>query len=382
MTLAAVDLDRELTSEAPQPLWRRTLKFVFWTLPRALFGIVSLILLLAVLAAIPVVNLIVLGYLLEAEGRVARSGRWRDAVPLIEVAPRLGSICLGFWIWLWPLRWMVVAAADARIIDPGSRADRYWHLAVGWAAVLVTVHLCLALARGGSLFGFFRPLKNVVWLSRQMWSGVYWKNAEQAVGTFIGRLRIPYHFWLGFRGYVGALLWLMIPTAIFASPRRSEGGVLIFVGGVLLMLVLVWVPFLQAHFAATNRFRAFFELRTIRRMYGNAPFAWVITLLVTLTLALPLYLFKVVLPPRDAMWLETTVFIVSIYPARIITGWAYHRAATRDTPAWFGWRWLTRLALVPLLALFVFLLFFTQFIGEHGKRVLFEHHAFLLPAPF
>ena len=38
--------------------------------------------------------------------------------------------------------------------------------------------------------------------------------------------------------------------------------------------------------------------------------------------------------------------------------------------------------MVPLLALFVFLLFFTQFIGEHGKGVLFEHHAFLLPAPF
>jgi hypothetical protein len=27
-------------------------------------------------------------------------------------------------------------------------------------------------------------------------------------------------------------------------------------------------------------------------------------------------------------------------------------------------------------------LFFTQFIGQHGKGVLFEHHAFLVPAPF
>jgi hypothetical protein len=30
----------------------------------------------------------------------------------------------------------------------------------------------------------------------------------------------------------------------------------------------------------------------------------------------------------------------------------------------------------------VFLLFFTQFIGQHGKGVLFEHHALLLPVPF
>jgi hypothetical protein len=29
----------------------------------------------------------------------------------------------------------------------------------------------------------------------------------------------------------------------------------------------------------------------------------------------------------------------------------------------------------------VFVLFFTQFIDEHGKQALFEHHAFLLPWP-
>jgi hypothetical protein len=36
----------------------------------------------------------------------------------------------------------------------------------------------------------------------------------------------------------------------------------------------------------------------------------------------------------------------------------------------------------PLVAVYVFLLFFTQFIGQHGKGVLFEHHALLLPVPF
>jgi hypothetical protein len=105
-------------------------------------------------------------------------------------------------------------------------------------------------------------------------------------------------------------------------------------------------------------------------------------MLVTLTLALPMYLFKIALPPSDAMWLVTIVFIVSIYPVKVITGWAYHRAVARERRAFFGLRWLTRLVLLPLLTMYVFLLFFTQFIGEHGKRVLFEHHAFLLPSPF
>jgi hypothetical protein len=82
------------------------------------------------------------------------------------------------------------------------------------------------------------------------------------------------------------------------------------------------------------------------------------------------------------MWLVTIVFIVSIYPAKVIAGWAYHRAVRKERAAWFGFRWLSRALMLPLLAFYVFLLFFTPFISEHGKAALFEHHAFLLPAPF
>ena len=39
-------------------------------------------------------------------------------------------------------------------------------------------------------------------------------------------------------------------------------------------------------------------------------------------------------------------------------------------------------AILPLLGAYIFLLFFTQAIGAHGKAVLFEHHVFLLPVPF
>ena len=96
-------------------------------------------------------------------------------------------------------------------------------------------------------------------------------------------------------------------------------------------------------------------------------------------LALPLYLLKVRLPPDDAMWLVTIVFVISIYPAKVIVGWSYHRAVKRRGQAWFGLCWVGRAMMVPLLGLYVFLLFFTQTISEHGRGALFEHHAFLLP---
>jgi hypothetical protein len=78
------------------------------------------------------------------------------------------------------------------------------------------------------------------------------------------------------------------------------------------------------------------------------------------------------------------VFIASICPARLLTGWAYARAVQNRLRGQRS-HWLLRtgcrlLALAIVLA-YVFVLFFTQFIGAHGKRTLFEHHALLLPWP-
>jgi hypothetical protein len=152
--------------------------------------------------------------------------------------------------------------------------------------------------------------------------------------------------------------------------------------GIALAMVLSWLPFLQARFAAENRLGAMFELSTIRKLFKQSPVMWLFAVVMTFVLALPLYLAKVRLPPQDAMWLVTTIFIVSIYPARVLTGWAYHRAVRRGRPAWFGLRWISRGVMIPLLAVFVFLLFFTQYIGQEGKWTLYANHAFLLPVPF
>ena len=63
------------------------------------FGLFSLLALLAFLAAIPGLNFLALGYLLEAEGRVARTGKLRYSMPLLPLAPKLGGMVLGIWFW-------------------------------------------------------------------------------------------------------------------------------------------------------------------------------------------------------------------------------------------------------------------------------------------
>ena len=382
---AEFDLEGRLP---PLPhVFRHPLRATAWLI-RALFGLASLVLMLAILAAVPIVNFVSLGYLLEAEGRAGRSGRFRSAFPLLGLAPRIGSIALGVWLWMIPLRLLSTAVADAQLIDPRSTATFVLRALtyVAWAAI--TLHVCLALARGGSLGCFVRPLKNVLWFAQQWRAGTYFATASRHIREFVSGLRLRHHFLLGVRGFVGALIWLIVPTALYAAVRHSEGGeiTMTVAGGLLLVPVFAWVPFLQAHFAATNRFGAFRELRTIRRLFGYAPFCWLLAVIVVYVLALPLYLFKVALPPSDAMWFVTLVFVVSIYPARIATGLAYHRAVRRekegeDFQSWWITRMFVRLLMLLLIGAFVFLLFFTQFIGEEGTRELLQHPAFLLPWP-
>src|SRR6218665_467856 len=108
----------------PFPLpWKHPIRCGVW-LVRAVFGLGSLVLLLAILAAIPIVNIAALGYLLEVEGRVARTGKIRNGFLLLDVAPRLGAIALGVYLWILPLRLVASARADAQIIDAGGPIAR------------------------------------------------------------------------------------------------------------------------------------------------------------------------------------------------------------------------------------------------------------------
>lgn len=378
---AGVDLTSYRLPDFPHPL-RRPFAALAWIV-RALFGVGSLIVLLALIAAIPIVNFLALGYLLEVEARVARTGKLRNAFLLLDVAPRMGSIALGIWLWLVPLRYLGLLRNDAYWLDPHGPASRRLEFFVPLAAVLVGTHLCLALARGGSFSCFFRPIKNARWLWQHWRQGDYWSIATAGIQDVVQRLRLKHHFLLGVRGFFGALLWLALPSALLAAgnPEQPATFFVSLIGGFGLLFVLCWVPFLQARFAMTGRWRTMFQLASIRQLFCFAPIAWLLAIVLTYLLSFPLLLSKVYLLPQDARWLITLIFIVSIYPAKVVTGWAMHRALKRQDWPWFGWRWMVRALLLPLLGVYVFILFFTPLISEHGRAVLFEHHALLLPAP-
>ena len=120
----------------------------------------------------------------------------------------------------------------------------------------------------------------------------------------------------------------------------------------------------------------------VRACYRRAPWAFAFVFFLTLLFALPLFLLKIEMIPREAAWLPSLVFILFIFPARLLTGWAYALAKRRVEPRNWFFRWTGRLAMLPTAAIYVGILFFTQYTAWEGVWSLYEQHAFLLPVPF
>ncbi|HVU88090.1 MAG TPA: DUF4013 domain-containing protein [Pirellulales bacterium] len=343
-----------------------------------LFGCAALFVGLAILATLPVLQLMSLGYLLEAASRVARSGRITAGLIGIRKAARLGSIVLGTWLLLWPLRLVSLLSGSARLIEPDGGAERFWTVALWVLTVLFVMHVASVCWRGGRLRSFFWP-RPVRFLRELRQPGAYAK-ARDAVWEFVRGLRLPHYFSLGLRGFVGGLAWLLVPITLLASGARAP--LLGFLGGALLAIVVVYLPFAQVRFAVKNRLRAMFEVRAVRDHFRRAPLAFFVALLVTLASAIPLYLLKIEIIPREAAWLPSLVFVAFIFPARLLAGWAYGRSGRRTTPRHGIFRMAARLAMVPAAIAYAAIVYFTQFTSWYGLASLYEQHAFLLPVPF
>jgi hypothetical protein len=382
---------REQRVPAPRRvgLVRRLIALALWVVRvlgsglEYLFGTATLLIGLAVLAALPLLQFLSLGYLLEAGGRVARTGRLRDGFIGVRLAARLGGIVLSSWVLLLPVRLLASLVRSAQVIDPEGRAAEGWRWALLVLLGLTGLHIGAACARGGRLRYFLWPF-NVFWLMGRLRRGGYYTEARDAVWDTAVSLRLPYYFWLGLRGFVGALTWLALPITLLALGQSHKPGapLLGLLGALLLGIVLLFLPFLQMRLAAATRLRAVFELRAVRADFRRAPWAFACAFVVTLLFALPLYLLKIEMVPREAAWLPSLVFIVFIYPARLLTGWALARARRRETPRHWFFRWTARLPLVPAAAFYVLIVFFTQYTSWNGVWSLYEQHAFLVPVPF
>ena len=349
----------------------------------SLFGFFAMIGALAVVSVIPVLNLLSLGYMLEASARVARSGRWRDGFIGMQSFSRLGKIVFGIWIWILPLRLIYSFWIDAELIDPGGARGKELQGFFAVSTSLVGLHLVWALIQGGKLRHFFwpAPISFIRWLGtphpvRPLWN------------SFVDRIKsltILKYFRTGFFGFLVAAAWLALPVLVlfFGASVKLDGPAFLvsLLGGILLGTVALFLPFLQTRLAMTNSLREGFSIRSIRTLFRRAPIAFWLALVITLLFSLPLYLLKIELTPREVAWLPNLLFVFFLFPARILTGWAIYRGEKRETSRIWVSRWLARLAALPVVAIYVLVVWLAQYLSWHGSLSLIEQHAFLVPAP-
>lgn len=350
---------------------------------RRLLGFSSIVLSLAVISAIPVLNLLSLGYLLEASARVGRSGRLRDGLIGLERFAAGGRIVLACWLWILPLRLVDSFRRDAELIAPGSDRAISLRITLVVLTLIIGVHLIRACLRGGKWRHFLWPAP--VRFLRELSSDLAVAPRLSAVKSFLHDLHLLHFLRLGALGFAGALLWLLPPVLILLlAANLSNPGVaalLSLAGSLLLGFVVLYLPFLQTRFAMTGEFRAFFSLTATREQFARAPLAFWFALFITLLFALPLYLLKIELTPDEVAWLPNLVFVLFIFPARLLLGWALSRSEKRTLPRFWLSRWAARLASIPVVATYAFVVWLTQYLSWHGSLSLLEQHAFLVPAP-
>jgi hypothetical protein len=363
-------------------LWRlvRNAAWGIASLIEWLFGLLSLVLGLSMLAALPIVQFLSLGYLLESSARVARSGRLRDGFVGVRRAARVGGFTAGIWICLIPT-WLVGSyARSADLIDPGGHIARNWRIGLVAVTVLAMLHIGVSCLRGGRIRYFLWPFGHPVWLVRRLRQGGLYTEARDRLWAFVVSLRIPYYFRLGLVGFLGTIAWLAIPSLLIAATGVAP--LLAPVGMILLAVVVPFLPFLQVRYAVEGNARALFSRRAIRDRFRRAPWAFAFSLFVLLLASIPLYLLKLEMIPREAAWLPSLVFVIFLAPARLLTGWAYARSGRREMPRHWFFRVLGRVAIVVAAVFYVLVVFFAQYTSWGGVSSLYEQHAFLLPVPF
>ena len=223
----------------------------------------------------------------------------------------------------------------------------------------------------------------VLW--RNFRAGGMFAKSRDGLWDFVASLNFPHYFWLGLRGFGGAFAWLAVPSLLLIGATSLPTVLAVLsglLGSLLMAIVLLHLPFLQIHLAVENRLGAMFEVRAIRARFCRAPIAHWFALLVTLAFVLPLYILQTEAPPDGTLFVPGLVFVAFIFPAKLLCGWAVGRAEKHQAERHFISRWLSRFAVVPVIAFYVFILFFTPYICWNGVWSLLEQPAFLIPVPF
>ncbi len=388
---AAVEASSEPALPGPlkplsQTRWR-WYRWPDWCVGRVWDG-VSLCVLLAVVAAMPIVQLASLGYLLNSAALLARREPWLKAFPGARLAGRLGKFALlATLLWL-PVWFITDLSYSAQLLLPASGTARNWRVAAFLTTLAWLTWVAWAAMRGGQLRHFVWPAP--MKFLRQIGLPSTWGRASDELYELVGGLQFARLWWLGARAAVGALIWIAVPVSMMIIGQRAEDFQLApligLIGAAAMTILLLYLPFLQIQMAVDNRLASLFAITTVRRRFLFAPWAHALSLLLLCVLCIPLYLLRIEATPAELVWAPSLVFVLFMLPAKVLLGAAMGYASGRQNnsslqPRHWLLRWSARsLALLSALV-YVGALYVAQLVAGQGALVMYFQHAFLVPAP-
>ena len=364
-----------------RPLWKK----LAWHWPAgilsAIWNLTSLTVLLAVVAAIPIVQLVSLGYLLRAAANLSSGQPWRTALPGVKLAGRIATFAL-LTALLWIPVWLITDLSySVQLLRPDTIQAGAWRVAAfaiafGWVA-----WVAWAAMRGGRWWHLLwpRPLQFI----KQFWRPSTWSKAADDLSALFERTRCIELWWLGLRAATGALIWLVIPVTLMIIGLRADqlkiAGLIGLIGAISLTWVMLYLPFLQILVAERNRFAEIYNIREVRRRFRHAPLAMCLSLIVLFALAIPLYLLRIEATPDQLTWLPSLFFVGLMFPAKLLLGAAMGYGARRTIPRHFTLRWTARILCVAASLIYVGAHYIAQFVAWQGIYVMYFQHAVLVP---
>lgn len=375
--LSNVALESVDTDLRPVRWWQWPLKFVGFC-----WDFASLMVLLAVIAAVPIVQLASLGYLLRAAANLSQGGPWRSSFPGLKLAGRLATFALGAGLLWLPVWYVTDLSYSIQLLRPGTSQAANWRVGAFLVAFAWVTWTLWAAMRGGRWWHLLWPAP---WrFVKQVWRPSTWSRVADNLWFLFQRAQLVSLWWLGLRAAAGALVWLAIPVSLMIIGLRAhelKGGAALIglIGAASLTLVMLYLPFLQIMVAEKNRFLAIFQLREVRTRFRSAPLAFAASLTLLLALSIPLYLLRIEATPEQLTWLPSLIFVSLMFPAKLMMGAALGYGARRARPRHWTLRWTARLVCLTSALAYVGALYIAQFVAWQGIYVMYFQHAVLVP---
>ena len=246
--------------------FRKVAHIVEW-----LFGVASMIGLLTICAAIPILQFVALGYLLEISTRIVQRQKVREGFVGIHRAARIGGFVLGTaLVWL-PAYNVSGIYHDAHILLADADELRPFGINLSIVILLTSIY---TIWPGFAEANFAISCGPLLCFKSVLRRDLYLQTIE-GFWIFVTSLHLKELFLLGFRGFIGTAA--IISSSAFMYRRHTITGRTTrtrnSIRFALLALVLIYLPIMQTRYAVERRFSIFAEIKETRAVFKRAPIA-------------------------------------------------------------------------------------------------------------